>query len=318
MTKEMQCPLCKGSGAYKESTTQEGVTYDGYVCARCTVLWWEPFKNPGAKWYQEDERYADRNKHSFLVPNKKHIDVLDWYTEEPGRVLDVGCGVGNFLGEAKRRGWEVWGIDFDSDAIKTAQDTFALEHVYVSDVASFAETYTGPRFDLITFFDVFEHLDDHHVFMSSVKTLLRPGGTLAFSVPYAKAWRFLVPADLPPRHLTRSNETSLKHFFAQYGCSIGKVSRLPASWYYLVLKLRFKYGKQLSFGGVRAVEGSLGEGKRQKRETPLTVRVVKLLAKAKDSVVFGIPAFMLWVLLLPSDGRYTDIYGLIYDTRNKA
>lgn len=304
------CPLCNNQRGNRVSEEKiiDALTYTAYRCGACTVVWWEPFKNPGAAWYGHDERYADRNKHPILAANKKHTDVIAYFKGETGRVLDVGCGVGNFLAHAQEKGWEGWGIDFDPDAIATAKETFNLERVSVSDLQTFAKEHPGLRFDLITFFDVFEHLDNHQEFMSTVCGLLSPRGAIALSVPYEPAKRWLVPADLPPRHLTRSNEQSITQFLKKYNFNITMFKRLPASFYYIVLKFRFRYGRHVSFGAVRKLEG--GGAIRSEKTTRYSFRgqFIRILAKAKDIVIFGAPALIAWLLLLPSKGRYTDMY----------
>lgn len=312
MTTARICPLCRSEHTtLAQLTHQEGTqTYTAYSCESCTLMWWEPFKNPGAEWYGHDERYADRNAHAIFTPNEKHIGVLDFLKDKKGKVLDVGCGVGNFLAYAQTRGWEGWGIDFDQDAIETARRTFGLSRVSVSDMRTFAQEHKGMTFDLITFFDVFEHLDNHEEFITAARSLLAPRGHLAFSVPYQRAWRWLTPADLPPRHLTRNSERSLDVFFKRHGCSIILLKRIPASLYFIVLKLRFKYGKLFSFGAVRHFSKSEADHKHAPSRPSLQVRMVMTLAKVKDVVLFGIPALIIWILLLPLPGRYTDMYAV--------
>lgn len=308
MNTRHHCPLCESEDVSirHETHTDADITYVAYGCNTCTVVWWEPFKNPGAEWYGHDDRYADRNQHPILTPNEKHRGVLSYLTEKKGLVLDVGCGVGNFLAYAQQEGWEGWGIDFDADAIKTAQHTFGLQHVSVSDVETFAKTHPDLRFDLITFFDVFEHLDNHREFIASVRSLLKPRGVIALSVPYQHAWRWLVPADLPPRHLTRNTERSLELFLRNNHFTMKLLKRIPASFYFIVLKLRFKYGKFASLGMVRKFEAS------QRNDTPTKRSArnqgIRTLAKIKDIFLFGIPAGVIWILLLPLRGRYTDMY----------
>lgn len=305
------CLLCSASGTTHliERLAKEKVEYKLYECTVCLGQFWTPFQNPGASWYAHDERYADRNADPIVRPNKKHIDVLQALKGKTGRVLDVGCGVGNFLAYAEQCGWEGWGIDFDADAIAAAKRLFDLSNLEVTDLISFARQHPDLQFDLITFFDVFEHLDDHAAFLHQVKTLLAPGGHIAFSVPYRHAWRFLIPADLPPRHLTRWDEQSLEHILLRHGFETTFLKRLPASLYYLVLKLRFRYGRWVSFGLVRWFKRRTSTGDSPVLGTPST-QAVHRLAQTKDLCLFGLPALLLWLVLLPSKKRYTDLYGI--------
>lgn len=268
-------------------------------------------KNPGATWYERDERYADRNRDPILDPNEKHLGVIDFFGKKHGqRVLDVGCGVGNFLAPAARAGWETWGIDFDNDAIVAGKRAFGLDNLETADLSAFAANHLGLRFDLVTFFDVLEHLDDHASFMTELDRLLVSNGAIALSVPYRHGWRWLMPHDLPPRHLTRWDENSIRIFLGRYGFSLIELKRLPASLYFITLKLKFRYGRWSSLGLVRKVKEAQQEGVSgvTPRKVSARVRLVQVLAKTKDLLLFGLPATLLWIALYPTRRRYTDFY----------
>ena len=308
----MRCPLCGDARAAATGAThaEGGASYTLYACGSCAGQFWWPLANPGAAWYERDERYADRNADPILRPNGKHRSVMDYLGTRPGRVLDVGCGVGNFLALAASRGWECYGIDFDADAIAAGKRTFGLEHLEVASLADYAARHAGETFDLITFFDVLEHLDDHNAFLESVTRLLAPSGAVALSVPYRYAWRWLIPNDLPPRHLTRWDERSLANILARHGLAIAFVSRYPASLRFIVMKLRFRFGGWATFGLVRRAKQSTpvaAAAPSSSASRPLAVRLVHAIAIAKDFALFGVPATLIWLALLPTRTRYTDI-----------
>src|SRR6185295_4184462 len=147
-------------------------------------------------------------------------DVLIYFRGLHGDVLDVGCGTGNFLHHARTHGWSVRGIDFDADAIKTGQQIFRLSGLEVADLETFRTRHPAERFDLITFFDVIEHLDNHKEFMEGVRALLRPGGYIAMSMPYGPHAMWLMRGDVPPRHLTRWTRSALKRFLEREGFEV--------------------------------------------------------------------------------------------------
>ncbi|OGG50465.1 hypothetical protein A2763_01680 [Candidatus Kaiserbacteria bacterium RIFCSPHIGHO2_01_FULL_54_36] len=308
------CPLC-GSDVLqaKKETHEDGdVLYTLYHCAKCGVEYWLPLKNPGANWYAHDERYAGANENPPLDPNWNHKKAISFLKGKKGRVLDVGCGTGNFLSWANKNGWEVWGIDFDPNAAKAAREVFGLPNISLATLAEFIRAHpelTG-TFDLVTFFDVFEHIDDHNDFAALVSRLVKKGGHIAMSMPYRKGARWLQPHDLPPRHLTRWDRSSLMRFWGRHGFSAQFIKRVPASLDAILMKFRFTYGKAFSFGLVRKAQMKERENGVQKKGAPrsVRVRVVHALAKAKDAVLFGIPALLTWLALLPSEKRYTTLY----------
>ena len=179
------CPLCDAADILGpiESHQDAGTEYTLHECRNCSGQFWWPFTNPGAHWYERDERYADRNSDPILAPNEKHRATVAHFKGREGRVLDVGCGVGNFLAYAVANGWDGWGVDFDQDAIEAGKRTFSLTNLEVADLREFRERHPDLRFDLVTYFDVFEHLDNHQAFVTDVASILAPGGSVSLSMP---------------------------------------------------------------------------------------------------------------------------------------
>jgi SAM-dependent methyltransferase len=98
----------------------------------------------------------------------------------PGTLLDVGCGTGLFLSVARRRGWQVTGVDANAEATAYARDHFGLD-VVTADFAAFAQN--GRGFDAITMWDIIEHSRDPVALLGSARGALAPGGVVALSTP---------------------------------------------------------------------------------------------------------------------------------------
>jgi SAM-dependent methyltransferase len=96
-----------------------------------------------------------------------------------GRLLDVGCGHGLLLDEARRRGYATVGLELSRAAATHARDAFGLD-VREVPLEGFADA-TG--FDAIVLADVLEHLDDPVHAVDRCAALLRPGGVLCVVTP---------------------------------------------------------------------------------------------------------------------------------------
>ena len=99
---------------------------------------------------------------------------------QPGRLLDVGCATGSFLFAMQQRGWQVQGVEPVAHAAAQAQQTFGLD-VYNGLLEEAA--YTANSFDVITLWDVLEHVADPLATLTEVARILRPNGLLLFSLP---------------------------------------------------------------------------------------------------------------------------------------
>lgn len=102
------------------------------------------------------------------------------HARPPGRLLDFGCGFGLFLDTARQVGWDVAGIDPLPGHGAYARGALGLD--VVSDTLR-PDTFPAARFDVVTAFQVFEHLPDPRAELAALRRLLRPGGLLVVEVP---------------------------------------------------------------------------------------------------------------------------------------
>lgn len=104
-----------------------------------------------------------------------------------GRILEVGVRDGSF-GSAASREYEYVGIDRAAAAARAARGR-GLE-VYCSTLMGFVNT--GPAFDAVTLYNVFESMADPHDALGRVKDLLKPGGALAVSAIDTEGFGYLL------------------------------------------------------------------------------------------------------------------------------
>jgi 2-polyprenyl-3-methyl-5-hydroxy-6-metoxy-1,4-benzoquinol methylase len=102
-----------------------------------------------------------------------------------GRLLDVGCGHGLLLDEARRRGYQTVGLELSREAAKHARETLGLD-VRELPLEGFSEGTNGDLpggFEAVVLADVLEHLDDPVDAIDRCAGLLRPGGVLCIVTP---------------------------------------------------------------------------------------------------------------------------------------
>lgn len=136
----------------------------------------------------------------------------------PGRLLDIGCGAGEFLELAGRMGWSASGCDPDPNVVAMCRSR-GLE-VRLGDLESFSKEAGG--FDVVTMNQVIEHVIDPQSLLAGTFGLLRPGGMLWIGLPnpqsigyrhFGAAWAGLHP----PYHLCLPTKDVLRRWLADAG-----------------------------------------------------------------------------------------------------
>jgi 2-polyprenyl-3-methyl-5-hydroxy-6-metoxy-1,4-benzoquinol methylase len=101
------------------------------------------------------------------------------------RVLDVGCGEGYGPALLAKRAREVVAVDYSPEAVRHAHERYASANVRF-EVADATELSSSlGEFDVVTCFEVIEHIERDDTLLSGIKRILRPAGLLILSTPNA-------------------------------------------------------------------------------------------------------------------------------------
>ena len=200
------CPICKDSAAV--SFVRRHSSYRVLRCAVCQLQFSDPMTDPGSGFYQHCSCYESRSHRDL-----RELSSRDWRyrtfleTCAPAgsrSLLDVGCGDGRFLAVAQTAGYDVHGLDIDARAVQLANAARGLKDVRTGSWEMIEDTAGWDSFDVVTAFDVIEHLSSPAVLVSTVFRLLKPDGILFVTVPRLDRYpRLFDPeVDVPPHHLT--------------------------------------------------------------------------------------------------------------------
>ena len=146
-------------------------------CTRCGLVYASPREREDTIRHSYeavvDELYVEERRGRVLTfeRNFRPLQALVGDVARP-RLLDVGCYVGIFLEIAAQHGWEAWGVEPSHWAAEEARRRGL--RVTTGTLAS-AGLAPG-SFDVVTLWDVIEHLTDPKAEMQRVNRLLRPGG----------------------------------------------------------------------------------------------------------------------------------------------
>lgn len=167
------------------------------------------------------------------VLRRNHRDALariGRFAVPPGRMLDFGCGFGLFLDSARTAGWDVAGIDPLPGHGTYARGALHLD--VISDTLR-PNTFASMSFDVITAFQVFEHLPDPRAELNALRRLLKPGGIIVIEVPNiaTSLLRLLGPRHrhFVHDHLWFFSPVTLRRFLTENGFTVLDTVK-PTRW----------------------------------------------------------------------------------------
>jgi SAM-dependent methyltransferase len=159
-------------------------------CKRCGLMFYNPQPDPelaltfySQEYFAKEFPLEERDKQIELAHGR--LARIEQELGGVGRLLDVGCGVGNFVSTALMRGWRAVGLDIVPAAI---QDTPSVrDGVMLPGDLSSARPSDMPLFDVVTMWDVLEHLTDPLGDMRRIANWLRAGGLLVIQTQNTNA-----------------------------------------------------------------------------------------------------------------------------------
>lgn len=240
-------------------------------CATCGLAWWNwPAFDPAAfydkDYFQSDATDKGYNDYAALergirrtaVGRLRRIDAMRRRigdararAQERGRLLDLGCGTGLFLDEARSAGWSVAGYEVSEYGVSQAKARgLAVEALPVEGLS-----LPEASFDCVTMWDVIEHVRDPVASISIAARGLRSGGILAVSTGDITSlcsrwsgvkWHLF---NLP-EHLFFFSPDSLRRIVEKAGCevltTVNEINWVPVS--YIVERLEKSLRMRLPLG----------------------------------------------------------------------
>ena len=185
-----------------------------FECQKTGYRFFHPFELAGdGEFYGElsvalDKYYPERWEHRLACD---HVTSND-------RILEIGCGSGQFLELARKKGAQCHGIELSSSSVDACLERgFSVELATIEEYATKEEK----TFSAVCFFQVLEHVGDIAGFMNSVKKVIEPGGKIMLSVPNNNPYLFKYDKyhtlNCPPHHMGLWDRESLIAMGAHFG-----------------------------------------------------------------------------------------------------
>ena len=244
-----KCPWCGSKNAQLHIELKDlFLTQEPFKileCKDCGLLYTTPRPNKDeiGKYYQSNEYYSHQENKEGFIPKiyekVKSINLRNKYkiaTEKTtrGKILDIGCGVGDFLHTMEQQGWECTGVEPSEDAKAIAKKRIKGQLLSSEE----QENLSDGSFDVITMWHVLEHVNALRWQVQQLYRLCKPGGRIIIALPnyksydgqyYKAAWA----AYDVPRHLNHFNEETIVKIFEESHLKHIKTEKLRWDAYYI-------------------------------------------------------------------------------------
>lgn len=227
-----RCPVCRAERFTPRAEVQ-GVAIE--ACNGCGLLVQNPQPSDdeltaiyGSNYFigaSENDRLAPQFDVVKRATASLQLDEIAAYLHRRGRaadrltLLEVGCGRGNMLLEARNRGYLIHGREFSEDAARVANRKLGAGIVQVGAIGE--ETFAEQSFDLCILADVIEHLRDPADFIQKIFRALKPGAIVFMATPSIDSWSARVLGwnwmEYKPEHLFYFNPATIRRLLENAG-----------------------------------------------------------------------------------------------------
>jgi methionine biosynthesis protein MetW len=163
----------------------------------------------------DEQQLEDRQKKTLKIFSQQTLGKFDQIASQFERILDVGCGDGNFsvLLQEACKAKEVYGIDISDKGVESARKNGV--NAFQLDIDEENFPFEDDYFDAIFAGEVIEHLFDTDHFLDEVHRVLKPEGTFVLTTPNLAWWvnRLALLLGYQPYSMNVSLVQPIGHFY---------------------------------------------------------------------------------------------------------
>lgn len=184
---ESQCRLC-GSGG---SVFMQRPEFSIRRCGACSTLWCDPLRFNDTFNPDNEDAYLEVDD-AIAAENALRVEFVEAHAPPSSheRLVEIGCMHGDFVEQARHRGYDALGLDLSETAVEHA----AKHRPTMVEYGTLGDAQADGSLDVVAGFNVVEHMEDPGEFLDHVHRVLRPGGWFFAETPAQESlyhWAFM-------------------------------------------------------------------------------------------------------------------------------
>lgn len=249
------CPICKGNNFDPFNKCTDFTTsleeFAIVTCKTCGFLITSPRpdSNSIGKYYQSENYISHTNSSKNLIDKiyktvrsftlQWKLNLIQSY-KPSGKILDFGCGTGEFLNTCKTANWVCTGVE---PSVAAREKASQLTNPNI--VGTLSQT-DHSKFDVITLWHVLEHVENLNEKLTELKSYLAEGGIIFIAVPNhesldAKIYKSFWAGYDVPRHLWHFSQSTMNRLLSSHGLKlINTIPMKQDSFYVSLLSEKYR------------------------------------------------------------------------------
>lgn len=253
--KKQRCNLCNSVNyKLKYNIAYKDIIFKIAKCEKCGLVFQNPLPTDkqikemydkdyfNGKGFDEGVNYYEglKNKEAFDYIATSRIDNIEKFIKK-GKILDIGCGMGDFLDVAKKKGWNTHGVELSEYSSKIAKEKFGLD-IFQGKIED--KLFKQKGFDAIIMIEVIEHLDNPKETLKRCNKIMKKDGLIVIGTAdigsiYArikgKNWSYILLGHLhyfSKKTLVKMlTESGFKVIKVYNGDEISLLAKTKSYWY---------------------------------------------------------------------------------------
>lgn len=203
MKSDRNCYLCGGKqlteifpGQMQDRHTSIPGVFNAVQCTDCGLVFLEPMPSSEElnSFYSDDYySFADYNAHDTRSVWRRFLSsayrkIMNFRTYDPTvtahtniqKILDIGCGSGQFLASYREKGWLAYGVETNANAAKLGREKYGID-IFCGELTQGG--FESDYFDYVRSNHSLEHINNPNEILMEANRILAPGGKIFIGVP---------------------------------------------------------------------------------------------------------------------------------------